>query len=91
MILRSTSLYEMIIWGNIKSDKRITLGDFGNIPLFTIGDTAFPKHACLLTGYNKHTYHPKQRYFNTKLSNARVVTENAYGVLKERFSIKDFV
>ena len=31
-MLRSTSLYEKIISGNIIPDKRITLGDFGNIP-----------------------------------------------------------
>ena len=38
-------LYEKIISGNIIPDKVITLGDFGNITLDTIGDTAFPKHA----------------------------------------------
>ena len=52
-----------------------------------IGDTAFPKHAWLLKGYNEDTRDPKQRYFNKKLSSARVVTENAYGMLKGRFRI----
>ena len=41
----STSLHEKIISRNIIPDKGITLGDLGNIPLVTIGDTAFPKHA----------------------------------------------
>ena len=54
-MLRSTSLYEKIISGNIIPDKGITLGDFGNIPLVTIGDTAFPKHPRLLKGYNEDT------------------------------------
>ena len=86
-MLRSTSLYEKIISGNIIPDKGITLGDFGNIPLVTIGDTAFPKHVWLLKGYNQDTSDPKQRYFSTKLSSARVITENADGMLKGRFRI----
>ena len=58
-MLRSTSLYEKIISGNIIPNKGITLGDFGNIPLVTIGDTAFPKHAWLLKSYNEDTRDPK--------------------------------
>ena len=80
-------LYEKIISGNIIPDKIITLGDFGIILLVTIGDTAFPKHARLLQGYNEDTRNPKQIYFNTKLCSARVVTENAYCMLKGRFRI----
>ena len=58
-MLRTTSLYEKIISGNIIPDKGIALEDFGNIPLVTIGDTAFPKHARLLKGYNEDTRDPK--------------------------------
>ena len=86
-MLRSTSLYEKIISGNIIPDKEITLGDFGNIPLVTIGDDVFPKYAWLLKGYSEDTRDPKQRYFSTKLCSARVVTENGYGMLKGRFRI----
>ena len=86
-MLRSTSLYEKIISGNIIPDKVYTLGDFGNIPLVAIGDVAFPKHAWLLKGYSEDKRDPKQRYFNTKICSARVVKENAYGMLKGRFRI----
>ena len=86
-MLRTTSLYEKIISGNIIPDKGIALEDFGNIPLVTIGDTAFPKHAWLPKCYNGDTRDPKQIYFNTKLCSARVVTENTYGMLKGRFRI----
>ena len=82
-MLRSTSLYKKIISGNIIPDKGITLGDFGNITLVTIGDAGFRKRAWLL----KDTRDPKQRYFNTKLCSARVVTENTYGMLKGRYRI----
>ena len=73
-MLPSTSLYEQIISGNIIPEQGITLGDFENMPLVNIGDTAFPKHAWLLKGYNEDTRDPKQRYFNTKLCSARVIT-----------------
>ena len=86
-ILLSRLLYETIISGNIIPDKGITLGDFENIPLVTTGDTAFPKHAWLLKDYNELTRYPKQRYLNKKLCSARVVTENAYDMLKRRFRI----
>ena len=86
-MLRSTAIYENILGGNVIPDKTITLGEFGDIPLVTIGDSAFPKHSWLLKGYNEDTRDPKQRFFNKKLCNARVVTENAYGMLKGRFRI----
>ena len=57
-MLRSTSLYEKIISGKIIPDKGIALGYFGNIPLVTIGETAFPKHAWLLKGYSEDTRDP---------------------------------
>ena len=74
-MLRSTSLYEKTISGNIIPDKGVTLGDFGNMPLVTIGDAAFPKHAWLLKGYSEDKRDPKQRYFNTMLCSARLVTK----------------
>ena len=86
-MLRSTAIYENILAGNVIPDKAITLGEFGDIPLVTIGDSAFPKHSWLLKGYNEDTRDPKQRFFNKKLYSARVVTENAYSMLKGRFRI----
>ena len=73
-MLRGTSLYEKTISENIR-DKGITLGDFGNIPLVTIGDATFPKHAWLLKGYSEDTHDPKLGYFNTMLCSARLVTK----------------
>ena len=64
-MLRTTSLYEKIISGNIP-DKGIVLGDFRNIPLVIIGDTAFPKHAWLLKGYNENTRDPEQKILQHK-------------------------
>ena len=63
----------------------IRLGDFGEIPLATIGDSAFPQYEWLLKTYNVDTRDEQQKYFNKRLFRARVITENAYGMLKGRW------
>ena len=40
----------------------MTLEGSGNIPLVTIGDSAFPRHPWLLKGYNENTTEQQQRY-----------------------------
>ena len=42
-LLRHTSLYTEIISGGAIPDRQFVLGDFGTMPLVTIGDNAFPK------------------------------------------------
>ena len=65
-------------------DQKINLSDLGDIPLFTIGDSAFPRFSWLIKCYNENTRDPHQRYFNKMLYSARVVSENTYGMLKGR-------
>ena len=60
-------------------------GDFGEIPVVTIGDSAFPQYAWLLKMYNENTRDKQQKSFNKKLCGARMVTGNAYGMLKSRW------
>ena len=76
-----------MLQGNILPDINIHLDGAGEIPLVTIGDRAFPRHPWLLKGYNEGTTDPQQKYFNKKLCSARVVTENAFGMLKGRWRI----
>ena len=73
--------------GSCIPDRKIKFGNQGNIPLVSIGDSAFPRYPWLLKGYNENTRDTKERYFNKRLCSARVVTENAYGMLKGRFRI----
>lgn len=74
--------------GKVLPNKVINLGDnYGEIPLVTIGDSAFPRFPWLLKAYRENTPDEKERYYNTKLHSARVVTENAYGMLKGRWRI----
>ena len=60
----------------------MTLENFGEIPLVTTGDSAFPRFSYLIKSYNENTTDKQQKYFNKRLCGARVVTGNAYGMLK---------
>ena len=84
-LLRNTKIYRDILAGRVLPNKGVSLGESGKIPLVTIGDSAFPKHSWLLKGFNEATTDPLHRLFNKKLCSARVVTENAFGMLKGRF------
>ena len=53
--------------------------------MVTLGDSAFPRLTWLINGFNENTRDLEERYFNKKLYSARVVTENAYGMLKGRW------
>ena len=44
-LLKQPSIYFDIINGNVIPDRVVQLGDFGEIPLVTIGDSVFPQFA----------------------------------------------
>ena len=71
--------------GKVIPDKGVDLQGSGRIPLLSVADSAFPKHSWLIKAYTDETTDAQQRYFNKKLRSARVVTENAYGMLKGRW------
>ena len=60
------------LWGDSSGDYR---------------DSTFPQHSWFLKAYKEETEVDKERNFNEKLCIARVVTENYYGMLKERWRI----
>ena len=86
-LLKSVSIYSDIINGLVIPDRKIALGNFGEITLVTIGDSAFPIFSWLIKSYNENTTDKQQKYFNKRLCGARIVTENAYGMLKVRWRI----
>ena len=55
--------------------------------MVTIENSAFSQHSWLIKSYKEDTRDPKQKYFNKKLCSARLVTENAYEMLKRRCRI----
>ena len=86
-LLKESSIFHKILKGDVLLYRVISLGDFGYVPLVTVGDSAFPQFSWLIKGYNENTRDKQQRYFNKRLCGARVVTENAYGILKGRWCI----
>ena len=87
-LLKSTEVFKGILDGKVLPKKSINLGDkFGEIPLVTVGDSAFPRYAWLVKGFSDTTRNEKEKLFNEKLRSARLVTENCYGMFKGRWRI----
>ena len=84
-MLKESSFFDEVFTGRSLPDQKINLGDFGDIPLVTIGDSAFPRFSWLIKCYNENTRDLQQRYFNKMLCSARVVSENTYRMLKGRW------
>ena len=88
-LLRSIKLFRSILRGEGIPNKAINLGEtYGEVPLVTVGDSAFPRFPWLINAFtNEQGNYLKEEYYNMKLNSARVVTENAYGMLKSRWRI----
>ena len=85
VIFRSTDLWTRIQEGLIPVIGK-TVGDV-TVPPLVVGDSAFPLRTWLMKPYTNAILTPKQRYFNYRLSRARMVTEGAYGQLKGRWRV----
>ena len=80
MIFQSTSL-----WSSIKEGKvlpNFTQDQNGiSIPPVILGDSAFPLETLLMKLYTNAVLIKEQKYFNYRLSRARMVVEGAFGQL----------
>ena len=86
MILQSTNLFhkmknESLIPSYYKEDDGVEI-----YPTL-VGDSAFPFLPWLMKPYGSTTLTEQQRYFNYRLSRARMVVEGAFGQLKGRWRI----
>ena len=86
IIFQSTALWEKLKGDDFIPDIGHKVADITIRPL-VIGDSTFPFQPWLLKPYTNAILTEKQRYFNYRLSRARMVTEGAYGQLKGRWSV----
>ena len=85
IIFKSTNLWNSIQQGMLPSIGKL-VGKV-NIPPLIIADSAFPLHTWLMKPYTDAVLTPQQKYFNYRLSRARMVIECAYGYLKGQWRV----
>ena len=89
-MLQSTSL-----WSDIRNDKLLTNfiqeEEDISVPPLMLGGSAFPFESFLMKPYSNAVLKQQQRYFNYRLSSARIVIESAYGPLKGRWLFVGFL
>lgn len=62
-------------------------GSTRRTPCFLVGDDAFPLTTYMMKPFQGHFLPNNQRIFNYRLSRARRVIENAFGILSTKFRI----
>lgn len=62
-------------------------GSDNKLPFVLVGDDAFPLGPGLLKPFARRDLSYEQRIFNYRLSRARRVSENAFGILSNRFRV----
>lgn len=61
---KGSSIFHKILKRDVLPDRGISLGDFGYVPLVTVGDSAFPQFSWRIKGYNENTRDKQQRNVN---------------------------
>ena len=86
-LLKSCDFFAEIQQGRIFPSSVLRTREYGDIPLTTVCDSAFPCYTWLMKPYSESTRDPRKHYLNKRLCSARVVSEHAYGMLKGRWRI----
>ena len=86
-VFNSGELKEMIQEGllNIPPPDLLPEEPFPDVPYFFIGDDAFALKTWMMKPYSKRDMTMEEFAFNYRLSRARRIVENAFGILSNRF------
>uniref|UniRef100_A0A8C1SJ28 DDE Tnp4 domain-containing protein n=1 Tax=Cyprinus carpio TaxID=7962 RepID=A0A8C1SJ28_CYPCA len=73
---------------NLPDDEPLPNGEhLGKVPFVFVGDEAFPLRKHLLRPYSGRAIPADQRIFNFRLSHARRIVENAFGIMAAQFRV----
>ena len=87
-VFNNSSLYKAITEGTLHLPQGCPLpGSEEDVPFVFVGDEAFPLKTYLLKPYAARALDDKTRIFNYRLSKARLIVENAFGILASRFGV----
>lgn len=87
-VLQDTIFYDRLLKGSLNLPPPITPnGTQYTLPYTFVGDEAFPLHENLLKPYAQKGLTKEERIFNYRLSRARRIVENAFGIMAARFRI----
>ena len=85
-VFAHSSLYSQLSKGELLPHNKTITYNRTDIPLFILGDSAYPLETWLIKPFSQNAAAtPQQRNYNYRISRARIVVENAYGRLKARW------
>lgn len=87
-VLQETTFYEILINDKLHLPRPETpSGTEFSLPYTFVGDEAFPLLENLMKPYAQKNLTKEERIFNYRLSRARRIVENAFGIMAGRFHI----
>lgn len=87
-VFKNCSLYELLEENNLNIKQKYKIpGTEREIPYAFVADDAFPLKTYILKPYSQRNLSQQRRIFNYRLSRARRIVENAFGILASRFRV----
>jgi len=87
-VLNRTKFYEKLINNDLKIPEPTQLSQSNRVLEYVfVSDEALAMRSDLLKPYNRNSLNKERRIFNYRLSRARRVVENTFGILASRFRI----
>nr|XP_022907301.1 protein ALP1-like [Onthophagus taurus] len=88
-VIKNTEFYNLLMSNSLKIPQPVNIpGISDKLPYVFIGDEAFPLMTNLMKPYSQsNTTGYEERVFNYRVSRARRVVENAFGIMSNRFRI----